>query len=192
MATVPIAGLQPGLCRVLWETGKGWIYTLKEFWWFGCEGRRRCGFFASFAQSRHFHRQCGAGTGREEPNRLYVPLPTFFPLFPISIFPPFLPDSIGNFSLLLQSSQPLLTHRAFTGCSWLPRSILASRSARSAEQGNNSNSSDNGGPCSQPDRQKYTHTHTQTHMRTVPGSCGGGSVQPGAGLRHCCDAGLCG
>lgn len=100
------------------------------------------------------------GTGREEPNTFYVPLPTFFPLFPISIFPPFLPDSIGNFSLLLQSSQPLLTHRAFAGCSWLPRSILASRSARSAEQGNNSNSSDNGGPCSQPDRHKYTHTDT--------------------------------
>lgn len=39
--------------------------------------------------------------------------PHFLSLFPISIFPPsppFLPDSIGNFSLLLQSSQPLLTH----------------------------------------------------------------------------------
>lgn len=121
---------------------------------------------ADFSRRRPLRRaaiSCGAGTGREEPNSLVRATPHFLPLFPISIFPPsppFLPDSIGNFSLSLQSSQPLLTHQAFAGCRWLPRSILASRSARSAEQGNNSNSSDDSGPCSQTDRQKFTHTHT--------------------------------
>ncbi|KAM6310909.1 uncharacterized protein O3Q21_010906 [Podargus strigoides] len=70
-------------------------------------------------------------------------------------------DSIGNFRLLLQSSQPLLTHRAFAGCSWLPRSILASCSASSAEQGNNRNSSNSGGPCSKTDRRKYTQPEEQ-------------------------------
>lgn len=37
---------------------------------------------------------------------------------------------------------------------------------------------------------RQTGINTDTHTRTVPGSCGGGSVWPGAGLRH--DAGLCG
>lgn len=117
-ARSPSPRLQPGLCRVLWETGRqgrAGFAPQMEFQWFGREGRRRCGFFAtpSFAQGRHFHRHCGAGTGREGPTRLYVPLPASFPSFPSpSFLLPllFLPDSVGNFSLSLQSSQPLLTH----------------------------------------------------------------------------------
>lgn len=57
--------------------------------------------------------RCRDGEGRTQ--RALRATPHFLPLFAISTFPPFLPDSIGNFSLSLQSSQPLLTHRAFAG-----------------------------------------------------------------------------
>lgn len=89
---------------------------------FGYGGRRRCGFLPDSVPLRStiearmpfFQRQC-SGRKREgrrkTDHRCHSPL--FSPLFPISTFlasPPFLPDSIGNFRLLLQSSQPLLTH----------------------------------------------------------------------------------
>lgn len=87
----PSPGLQPGLSRVVWETGRegrAGFTPRTEFRWFGREGRRRCGFFPtpSFAQGRHFQRQCGTGMGREKPNRLYVPLPTFFSSCPSPSF----------------------------------------------------------------------------------------------------------
>lgn len=172
------------------ETGKGWICTpngISVVW------SRRPQALRIFRDSvlcagPPFPSALRRRDGEGRTHQTVRATPRFLSLFPISIFPPSPPFS-ARFRREFQPLAAVITTPPDSLPSLAVAGSLGASLPPAAPEPQSRGTTGTAATTVVPaDRQTGINTHT--YLRTVPGSCGRGSVWPGAGLRH--DAGLCG